>query len=222
MLRLDTTTTRLPTAWLPTRPAPPDWPVPAGMVETVRAWMELGRRPGPLALLVALDSGPTTPRQAMDKAARWSQGRLLDTDLPAHLETLVADGLAVRLGGGRHPTLVVITSAGQAVLDEFAQAIAHHEVLVRLCERFEATAFRARLRTLTASDRRVLLLLQQGHTNAQIARRLGISLRAAESRVSRLVRRTGMPSRNALIARLAIEEHDPNDNPADEPYVDPP
>lgn len=59
--------------------------------------------------------------------------------------------------------------------------------------------------TLTDRQREVLRLLAKGHTNGEIAERLGISLAGAKWHVSELLTRFGVESRDELADRAAAE-----------------
>ena len=56
---------------------------------------------------------------------------------------------------------------------------------------------------LTATERRVAELVALGHTNREIAERLFISLRTAESTLSRVYRKLGVRSRTELARDFA-------------------
>ncbi len=57
--------------------------------------------------------------------------------------------------------------------------------------------------TLTKREREVLQLTVEGHTNSEIASRLGISLRTAETHRSRLMHKLGVHTQADLI-RFAL------------------
>lgn len=63
-----------------------------------------------------------------------------------------------------------------------------------------------RLAHLTAAEHEVLLLVAQGKTNREIARELGLSVRAVEDRRARMLRRIGATSRPELVALVRAAE----------------
>lgn len=58
--------------------------------------------------------------------------------------------------------------------------------------------------SLSAREREVMVLLARGHTNQEIADRLGLSVKTVESYRSRLMQKLGLTSR-AELTRLALE-----------------
>lgn len=58
---------------------------------------------------------------------------------------------------------------------------------------------------VTADQHRVLTLLEQGHSNAQIAERLRVSRHTVAGWISAVCRANGLPDQSAVLARLGVE-----------------
>ena len=158
-------------------------------------------------LLRALFAGPAAPLEvAFATAARWPGTCHVDV-LLAELDAMVDIGLAVRIGPHDATGLVALSTVGRRMLAELDR-IAGDDALQAMWRFAESYRFREQLRDLPASDLTLLRLVGQGHTNREIGRHLRVSQAAVAMRVTRLVRRLGVHSRNALIARVAMEAPD--------------
>lgn len=101
---------------------------------------------------------------------------------------------------------LVIEGRGEIVRDETGRPLAVIGTVVRFTDqRHRSRAPGAPI--LTARQRQVLKLLPRGHTNKEIAERLGISEQAAKVQVSKLLRKFGVQNRAALAA-IAAEHAD--------------
>lgn len=196
------------------RPDPCGASGPAGLYDAASAgqvidaldqWDVLSRDPWDIALLIALDDGPTTPSGACDAARSWANGHLADTDLPMVLIGLVDTGLALHLGGRGDAGLLAITSSGEWLLDRFEFAVQQCGRLHEVVRFADSCAFHDRLRRLTATETRVLRLVADGQSDKQIAAGLGLSRRSIERHLRLVIEKLELTSRNALIARLTIE-----------------
>jgi DNA-binding CsgD family transcriptional regulator len=180
---------------------------PAHRNDTGQDFDEFARRSLQVELLRALDSGPAAPDEiAYTTAARWP-GTCQVADLLAELDVMVGLGMAVRLGPPDDSALVGVSTAGHRLLAELDR-IAGHDALQAIWRFAESYRFRERLRDLPASDRALIRMLGLGYTNSEIGQHLRVSQAAVAMRVTRLVRRLRVHSRNALIARIAMEAPD--------------
>jgi hypothetical protein len=168
---------------------------------------EFARRSLQVELLRALDTGPAAPDDiAYATAARWP-GTCQVSDLVAELDVMVSIGLAVRFGPPDATAPIAVSTVGRRMLAELDR-IAGHDALQAIWRFAESYRFREHLRDLPASDGILMRLVAQGHTNREIGRQMRVSQAAVAMRVSRLVHRLGVHSRNALIARIAMEAPD--------------
>jgi DNA-binding CsgD family transcriptional regulator len=189
------------------RPSKPSYPrslQPA--IDTLTEWEELGQRPWVIALLLAIDDGPTTSAAAHATALAWAQGRLPELDLAATVAELVGARLAIPLGGQGEDTLLAVTSAGRRLLDRFEQAARDVQLMHELVDFAETCILHGRLLQLSDFENRILSLVVNGRTDQQIADTLRVSRSTVSGHVQRLLRRLGMRSRNVLIARLTIDQ----------------
>jgi len=194
----------------PVRSEPLDWPAQldriVGPISAVLdRYQELAERPWNIALLLALDHGPTTAGAAYAGAITWAEGHLPDADLTAILTELVDTGHAVHLGGQGEAALFAATTAGRRLLDRFEEAANQSDLLSDLADLGDAFLLRGRLLQLTPTENRILAHVVQGRTDQQIAHTVSLSRGSVQAHVRRILEKLGMPSRNVLIARLTIE-----------------
>lgn len=128
------------------------------------------------------------------------------SDLRRH----IADGAAEWSGRSRWITRageeLLIEARGEIVRDETGRPLAVVSTVVDVTDqRRRSRAPGAPL--LTARQRQVLRLLPEGHTNKEIAQRLGISEQAAKVQISKLLRKFGVHNRAALAA-IATQDVD--------------
>ena len=181
-------------------------PVAIGRVfDALHNWADLAERPWNIALLIALDDGPTTSVAACAAALAWAQGQLPEADLPASMVELVESGLAVHLSGQGDGALFVTSTAGLQVLDRFDGANQQLRLLYQLADLAGTCVLHGRILQLTPTEAQILPLVVHGHTDQHIADLLFLSRRATQAHVRRILRKLRMRSRNALIARLTIE-----------------
>lgn len=123
---------------------------------------------------------------------------------PAEAEALAfaAQGLSTKL------VAHTLGASGSAVSERLAGAAAKLGVrsraeLVRVAATFDVARAEASSPPLTAAEREVLSLVQRGLSNRQIAQLRSRSVRTIANQVAALLRKTGSPSRRALIVRGA-------------------
>jgi DNA-binding CsgD family transcriptional regulator len=168
---------------------------------------EFARRSLQVELLRALDTGPAAPDEvAYATGARWP-GTCQVADLVAELNAMLGLGLAVQLDPSDAAGPIAVSTVGRRLLAELDR-IAGHDALQAIWRFAESYWFREQLRDLPASDLTLVRLVGMGNTNREIGRQLRASHAAVAMRVTRLVRRLGLHSRNALIARIAMEAPD--------------
>lgn len=187
------------------RPAQLD-PCTLGPISQVLdSYKDLTERPWNLALLLALEDGPTTAGAAYTGAIAWAEGHLPDADLTAVLTELVHTGLALHLGGQGEAALFAATTAGRRLLDRLEQAAFQSDLLNDLADLGDSLLLHGRLLQLTPTEARILAQVVHGRNDQQIAHSVSLSRRSVEDHVSRILKKLDMASRNVLIARLTIE-----------------
>jgi DNA-binding NarL/FixJ family response regulator len=82
-----------------------------------------------------------------------------------------------------------------------------------VCERAatpEATAVRLEAHGVTAREREIADLLARGLTNPEIAARLVLSLYTVQDHIKSLFEKTGVSSRQELVARVFLDDYLPH------------
>lgn len=152
-------------------------------------------------LLLAARGRPTEALAQLEVSLRYHE------DLPMPFErarTLLAGGTVHRRARHKREARQMLESAlaDFETLGATAWAGQASEGLARVGLRPKAPL------ELTATERRVAELVAAGHTNREIAERLFISLRTAESTLSRVYRKLGVRSRSELVRDFAAQGAD--------------
>lgn len=165
---------------------------------------------------------PDADRATRAEIARYQRACSSAATARALLELSYALDVSDRLGRVTAPTLVVHRTGDRAAPPAQAQALAagipgaelvllpgrshlpyagDRDALVRTIRRFLGLPLpRRRADGLTARQREVAELVSRGHTNREIAARLGIDERSAEGHVERIRLRLGFRSRAQIAA----------------------
>jgi DNA-binding CsgD family transcriptional regulator len=89
---------------------------------------------------------------------------------------------------------------------EVFETVGAHGDLRRLIARHPSVS-RAGERVMSSAERRVVALVTEGRTNAEIARELFLSIKTVESHLARVYRRFGVKSRTQLVSYLRSLPH---------------
>lgn len=194
-------------------PNPAGWP-----------WLE----PAVVALLRLdrEDGARRLARAGLESAQRWGSPALVATALRAIARTV--DDASERLEmleegwrlAGRSPAALERALAANALATELGRGDRRHTKLAREAQEAIQTAglastmeplgwirrdMASALEALTAREREVAVLVSEGLTNDQIARRLSVSPRTIQAHVASALRKAGVGRRTQL-ARLVLHE----------------
>lgn len=169
-----------------------------------------------------VETGACTWSPNVARVLGWPAHELRDTDAVlrhahsedgpralADLRRRIAEGAGHWSGRFRFNTPneeILLEAHGHVLRDETGRPLEVVGSIVRIAEQRRVTRSAA-VPVLTERQRQVLGLVRLGHTNKEIAGRLGISEQAAKIQVSQLLRKFGVQNRAALAA-IAAEDAD--------------
>jgi DNA-binding CsgD family transcriptional regulator len=113
---------------------------------------------------------------------------------------------------GRGDAVAVPTSSGWVTLHASLPDAAGDRVAIVLERAVTAQSTAVRLETdgVTAREREIAVLLAQGLSNAEIARALVLSRYTVQDHIKSLFEKTGVSSRQELVARIFLDEYLPH------------
>ncbi|HWD85249.1 MAG TPA: helix-turn-helix transcriptional regulator [Solirubrobacteraceae bacterium] len=113
---------------------------------------------------------------------------------------------------GRGDAVAVPTSSGWVTLhasipDELGDRVA---IVLERAATAQSTAVRLETDGVSAREREIAVLLAQGLTNLEVARTLVLSPYTVQDHIKSLFEKTGVSSRQELVARIFLDEYLPN------------